>query len=76
MSIEQEVKTAIEEAIPSSQVTVAGAEGHFSIQVISAEFEGKRILAKQRMVYSAIKHLMAGDAAPVHAVDRLVCETP
>ena len=28
------------------------------------------------MVYSAITHLMAGDNAPVHAIDRMVCELP
>jgi hypothetical protein len=27
---------------------------------------------QQQQVYAAIQHLMAGDAAPVHAIDRLV----
>ncbi len=76
MSIEQQVKSAIEGAIPDATVSVAGGGGHFEIEVISPVFEGQRTLARQRLVYSAIQHLMAGDTAPVHAVDRLECRTP
>ncbi len=76
MSIEQEVKEAIEAAIEGSTATVSGGGGHFEIEVVSDAFAGKRILEQQRLVYSAITHLMAGDAAPVHAVDRMVCRTP
>ena len=76
MSIFDEVKTAIETTIPGSKATVSGGGGHFEIEVIASQFEGKRLLARQRLVYSAIKHLMGGDSAPVHAVDRTVCDTP
>ena len=76
MTIVDQVKQCIEEALPGATVEVSGASGHFEIYVCSSEFEGKRIVQKQRLVYSAIKHLMAGDDAPVHAVDRMVCETP
>ena len=76
MSIEEQVKTAIEEAIDGSTARVSGGGGHFEIEVTSEQFAGKRILEQQRLVYSAIAHLMAGDAAPVHAVDRMVCKTP
>ena len=76
MSIEQEVKEAIETAIEGSAATVSGGGGHFVIEVVSDAFAGKRILEQQRLVYSAIAHLMAGDAAPVHAVDSMVCKTP
>jgi acid stress-induced BolA-like protein IbaG/YrbA len=71
-----DVKTAIETALPGSRVSVHGGGGHFEIVVVSAQFEGKGTVEKQRLVYRAIKHLMAGDAAPVHAVDRLECRTP
>ncbi|MGB0638373.1 MAG: BolA/IbaG family iron-sulfur metabolism protein [Myxococcota bacterium] len=76
MTIVEEVKAAIEEAIPGAVAVVTGGGGHFEIEVTSEEFAGKRILAQQRLVYSAITHLMAGDTAPVHAVDRMVCKTP
>jgi acid stress-induced BolA-like protein IbaG/YrbA len=76
MSITEQMTAAIEENIPGAQVQVSGGGGHFEIHVVSDQFAGKRLLAKQRLVYSAIKHLMAGDNAPVHAIDRMVCETP
>jgi acid stress-induced BolA-like protein IbaG/YrbA len=76
MTIEEQVKQSIEAAIPESQAQVDGGGGHFNIEVVSSAFAGKRILEQQRLVYSAIAHLMAGDTAPVHAVDRMVCKTP
>lgn len=76
MSITEEVKTAILKAIPDAEVEVLGGGGHFEIAVISPIFEGKRILEQQRIVYSAITHLMAGDTAPVHAVDKMICSVP
>ena len=72
----ERIERAIREALPGSQVAVRGAAGHFEIEVVSAAFEGKRTLDKQRLVYSAIADLMKGDAAPVHAVDRLTTRTP
>jgi acid stress-induced BolA-like protein IbaG/YrbA len=66
-SIEEAIKRAIDDA----QVEVRGEGGHFEIRVVSARFQGQSRLAKQRLVYSAIGHLMKGDNPPVHAVDRL-----
>ena len=34
------------------------------------------MLEKQRLVLSAIKHLLAGNSPPVHAVDLLTTRTP
>ncbi len=70
-SIEEQVTTAIQTAIPESQVQVQSNGNHFEITVISALFEGKGLLEKQRMVYSAITPFMSGPNAPIHAVDRL-----
>jgi len=75
LNIEAEVKLAIEEALPGASAEVHGGGGHFEIEVVYADFAGKRILAQQRLVYSAIAHLMAGDNAPLHAVDRMVCRS-
>ena len=75
-SIVAAVKVAIEEAIPGSVAEVQGSGGHFVIDVVSEAFEGKRIIAKHRMVLMAIAHLMKGDNAPVHAVDKLTCRLP
>lgn len=76
MSITDEAKAAIEAAIPGSVASVRGGGGHFEIEVVSDAFAGKRIVAQQRLVLGAIAHLMQGDAAPIHAVDTLVCKLP
>ena len=66
----------IEAALPGAEVEVTGGGGHFEIRVVSSAFEGLNTLKKQRLVYSAIKDLMAGDSAPVHAIDRMITEVP
>lgn len=70
------VKKAVLDVIPDAVVEVQGSGGHFTIDVVSATFEGKSSLQKQRLVLGAIKHLMAGENAPVHAVDTLTTRTP
>ena len=76
ISTVDQLKSCILDALPDSVVEVNGGGGHFTIAVESSLFEGKNTLAKQRLVYSAIKDLMAGDNAPVHAVDQLTTTTP
>jgi len=76
LSTLEQLKMCILEALPGSVVDVSGGGGHFTISVEASQFEGKNTLAKQRLVYSAIKELMAGDNAPVHAVDSLTTTIP
>jgi acid stress-induced BolA-like protein IbaG/YrbA len=58
--------------LPEAQVNVTtGTPGHFEIKVVSEAFEGKSRVKKQQMIYGSIAHLMKGENAPVHAVDRL-----
>ena len=70
------LRDAILAALPDADVAVSGGGGHFEIRVVSPAFEGKRTLARQRLVYDAIGPLMRGENAPVHAVDRLTTQTP
>ncbi len=70
------MRERIEGSLPGADVQVRGGGGHFEIDVAAGEFEGLNTLKKQRLVYSAIKDLMAGDSAPVHAIDRMVTRTP
>ena len=70
------LREAILGALPEAQVEVGGGGGHFEIKVVAQAFEGLNTLKKQRLVYSAIKGLMAGDDAPVHAVDKMITLTP
>ena len=75
-SVIDALREAIEQEIPDAQAEVSGGGGHFSIEVVSPVFEGKNMLASQRLVYAAIAHLMKGETAPVHAVDSLKTRTP
>ena len=75
-SIDAAITSAIVARIPDAKVEVSGGGGHFRIAVVSTAFAGKGMLAQQRLVLSAIKHLLAGDRAPVHAVDSLETRTP
>ncbi len=66
-----QIRDAIESAIEGAVVEVSGGGGHFEIRVVSDVFADKNTLARQRLVYAAIAHLMKGDGAPLPAVDRL-----
>ncbi len=72
----EQIRQHVRAALPDAEVRVAGAGGHFELEVVSAAFEGKRTLAKHRLVLQAIAPLMKGHSAPVHAIDRLVTNTP
>lgn len=75
--IAKQLHEAVAAKIPDATVEVTiGSPGHYSLAVTSAVFAGKTPVAKQRLVYSAISHLMAGDAAPVHAIDTLITRDP
>jgi acid stress-induced BolA-like protein IbaG/YrbA len=76
MNLEDQIRIAVEETVPNSTVEVSGSGGHFNLKVISPEFAGKKTLEKQRMVYGALKKLMAGSHAPVHAIDSLETLAP
>lgn len=70
------IREAVAAALPDAVIDVTGEGNHFSLRVESAAFGGKRSLARQRIVLRAIAHLMKGDAAPVHAIDRLETVLP
>jgi acid stress-induced BolA-like protein IbaG/YrbA len=70
-SVTDAIREAVEAAIEGADVKVGGGGGHFTVSVTSAAFDGKSMLQRHRMVLSSIKHLMAGDQAPVHAVDKV-----
>ena len=74
-SVPEAIKTAILGQIPDAVVEASGGGGHYTIKVESPVFAGKSMLASQRLVYGAIAHLMAGDRAPIHAVDSLVTKS-
>lgn len=70
-SVTDAIRESIVAAIADAEVVVSGGGGHYTIEVTSKVFKGLNRVASQRLVYKAIAHLMAGDMAPVHAVDSL-----
>ena len=75
--VAEEIRARIERELPGARARVRStATGHFEIEVESAAFAGKPRVRQHQMVYAAIAPLMAGDAAPVHAIDRLDCRLP
>ncbi|MEO8606222.1 MAG: BolA family protein [bacterium] len=71
------LRDAVLAAIPDAEVeATANSPGHFQLEVVSTVFAGKSMVQQQQVVYGAIKQLMAGDQAPVHAIDRLKTKVP
>jgi len=71
------LRKALEAAFPGAEIAVSSASpGHFELRVVSRAFEGKSRLQQQQLVYRAITQLMSGDAAPVHAIDRMQTLVP
>jgi len=75
-SVPDAIREAIVLRIPGADVVAQGGGGHFTIEVTSPVFEGKTTLESHRLVLGSIKHLMAGELAPVHAVDSIKTLTP
>ena len=72
-----QIRAAIENALPGASADVRCASpGHFEIKVTAEAFADKPMLKQHQLVYGAIADLMSGDAAPIHAVDRLECLLP
>lgn len=66
------LRESLETAFPGDRVEVETASpGHYRLRVVSRTFDGKTRIAQQQLVYAAITHLMTGDSAPVHAIDRM-----
>jgi len=75
--VTEQLRKAIREALPDSKVQVeAKGPGHFEVCVIDEAFRDLSRVKQQQLVYKAITSLMAGDGAPVHAIDRLDCLVP
>jgi acid stress-induced BolA-like protein IbaG/YrbA len=61
-----DVKTLIEKGIPGSQAIISGEGCNLSATVISDQFEGKTMLAEQKMVYATVNHLIS--SGELHAL--------
>jgi stress-induced morphogen len=73
----RELESRIESALPGARARVRSrSTGHFEIEVECAAFAGQPRVRQHQLVYAAIAPLMSGDAAPVHAIDRLDTRVP
>jgi acid stress-induced BolA-like protein IbaG/YrbA len=75
-SVHEAISSSIKAKIPDATVESSGSGGHYSIAVVSTAFAGKSLLEQQRLVLGSIKHLLGGNAPPIHAVDNLITKTP
>ena len=65
--IEAIIVERIQTELPSAEVTLRDMTGtldHWEAVIISAQFEGMRLISRQQRVYKALGELMTG---PIHA---------
>lgn len=67
------IKQLIESHIPDAQVTVEGDGRHFEATIISTEFEGLSLIARQRRVYQAVGNAI--QTGEIHALS-IKAKTP
>lgn len=54
----EDVKKLIEEGVEGAQAIISGEGCNLEAVVISDVFEGKSMLAEQKMVYATVNHLI------------------
>ncbi len=74
--ISSEIKQRIEQAIENSKAEVLhGGNRHYTLTVSSNTFDGLTQVKQHQLVYAAITDLMAGNDAPIHAIDQMNIQT-
>lgn len=71
----QEIEARIRAALPEARISVTDTTGqgdHWAATVVAADFHGKRLIDRHRIVYAALGELMR---AEIHAL-ALTTETP
>lgn len=64
---EAQLVELLQQSFPDAQVSVSLNGGHVDIQVVSADFEGLRPVARQQRVYAPLAPLIADGT--LHAVN-------
>lgn len=62
-----QVKALVAGAFPDADVAVELAMGHYTVTVVSAEFDGVRPVARQQRVYAPLADVIADGV--IHAVN-------
>ncbi len=61
----EDIKKYIESGLACEKVAVSGDGQHFEAVIVSAAFEGKRLIARHRLVYAALGDRMRQE---IHAL--------
>jgi len=69
----QIIQQLIEQHMPEAKVTVSGAEGKFTAEVISQQFEGLMTIKRHKLVYACVNDEISSGA--LHALT-IVAKTP
>lgn len=69
----QIIQQLIEQGMPDAQVTVSGAEGKFTAEVTSPQFEGLIPLKRHKLVYACVNAEITSGA--LHALT-IIAKTP
>ncbi len=69
----EQIQQLIEQGMPDAQVSVSGAEGKFTAEVISAKFEGLMTIKRHKLVYACVNDEIASGA--LHALT-IIAKTP
>ncbi len=66
-----EIERLIREAFPDAKIDIqdlAGDNNHYAATVVAEEFRGKNRVQQQRLVNQALKSILEGSNAPLHAL--------
>ena len=69
----EKIQQLIEQQMPDAKVSVSGAEGKFTAEVISDAFEGLPLIKRHKLVYAAVNDEIA--SGELHALT-IVAKTP
>lgn len=64
-----QVEAMIKTGLPDAQIQVqdlTGSRDHYQVVVVSTQFEGKGLVQRHQLVYSALKQAMSSEA--IHAL--------
>ena len=65
------IENLLQDAFPGSKIEIqdlAGDNNHFAATIVAEEFRGKNRVQQQRMVNQALKSILDGPDAPLHAL--------
>ncbi len=69
----EKIQQLIEQQMPDARISVSGAEGKFTAEVISDDFEGLPLIKRHKLVYAAVNDEIA--SGELHALT-IVAKTP